>query len=305
MALIASVGLFVLSVLAAALSRMVVSEIEAWNPSLIRHLVRLAVARLPVKHRGRYEEEWQSHVNEVPGVLGKLFAASGFLLAANKIALTVQHYEIEDFRETLGLLTDSGFKLRTVLQRALSGTVALVGLILTLPLIPFITLAVKLGSPGPALCRQERVGRGGKIFYCYKFRTMRQDAEASGSPQWAGDNDPRVTRVGKFLRASLLHEIPQLWCVLKGDMNVVGPRPERPEFVQWLSETIPHYGVRHMVRPGITGWAQIRYKYGSTVEDAREKLEYDLFYIKNASIRLDLLVWFQAVKAILLGPDAK
>ncbi len=148
-------------------------------------------------------------------------------------------------------------------------------------------LAVKLGSPGPALYRQKRVGRGGATFYCYKFRTMRQDAEADTGATWATDDDPRITRVGKFLRSSRLDEIPQLWCVLKGDMHFVGPRPERPEFVEWLSQEIPYYGVRHMVRPGITGWAQVQYKYGNTLDDAREKLQYDLFYIKNASLGLD------------------
>ena len=162
---------------------------------------------------------------------------------------------------------------------------ALIGLLFSLPLLPFIVLAVKLDSSGPALYRQKRVGRGGNIFYCYKFRTMRQDAEADTGATWATDDDPRITRVGKFLRSSRLDEIPQLWCVLKGDMHFVGPRPERPEFVEWLSKEIPYYGVRHVVRPGITGWAQVQYKYGNTLDDAREKLQYDLFYIKNASHR--------------------
>jgi lipopolysaccharide/colanic/teichoic acid biosynthesis glycosyltransferase len=165
-------------------------------------------------------------------------------------------------------------------------------------------LAIRLDSKGPVLYRQRRVGKGGKVFDVVKFRTMRQDAEAGG-PQWAGNNDPRVTRIGRFLRMSRLDEIPQLWCVLKGDMAFVGPRPERPEFVEWLSQEIPYYRVRHMVRPGLTGWAQVKYKYGSTVEDAREKLQYDLFYIKNASIGLDLLIMFQTVKTVLLKRGAQ
>jgi lipopolysaccharide/colanic/teichoic acid biosynthesis glycosyltransferase len=132
-----------------------------------------------------------------------------------------------------------------------------------------------------------------------KFRTMRPDAEAANGPQWADDNDSRVTRVGLFLRRSRLDEIPQLWCVLKGDMAFVGPRPERPEFVEMLTKEIPFYGVRHMVRPGLTGWAQVKYKYGSSVEDALEKLQYDLFYLKNASIGLDLLIMFQTIKTVL------
>lgn len=192
-----------------------------------------------------------------------------------------------------------------MVRRGLSFALALLGLVAALPLLPFIVLAVKLGSAGPALYRQIRVGRGGSTFYCYKFRTMRQDAEADTGATWATDDDPRITRVGKFLRTSRLDEIPQLWCVLKGDMHFVGPRPERPEFVEWLSREIPYYGVRHMVRPGITGWAQVQYKYGNTLDDAREKLQYDLFYIKNASLGLDFLILFQTIKIVLLGRGAQ
>ncbi len=192
-----------------------------------------------------------------------------------------------------------------LVRRAVSIVISLIGLILTLPLIPLIILAIRLDSKGPVFYTQARVGKGGRVFNVVKFRTMRQDAEAANGPQWAGDKDPRVTRVGKFLRASRLDEIPQLWCVLKGDMAFVGPRPERPEFVEWLSEEIPFYGVRHMVRPGLTGWAQVKYKYGSTVADAREKLQYDLFYIKNASIGLDLLILFQTIKTVLLRRGAQ
>ncbi len=190
-------------------------------------------------------------------------------------------------------------------RRMVNFCLALIGLLVSLPLLPFIVLAVKLDSRGPALYRQKRVGRGGTTFYCYKFRTMRQDAEADTGATWATDDDPRITRAGRFLRTSRLDEIPQLWCVLKGDMNFVGPRPERPEFVEWLSKEIPYYGVRHTVRPGITGWAQVQYKYGNTLEDAREKLQYDLFYIKNYSVGLDLVIVFQTVKIVLLGRGAR
>ncbi len=192
-----------------------------------------------------------------------------------------------------------------LVRRVLNFTVALIGLIFALPILPFVILAVKLDSPGPILYRQKRVGRRGAIFYCYKFRTMRKDAEADTGPTWADDQDPRITRGGKFLRSARLDEIPQLWCVLKGDMAFVGPRPERPEFVEWLTRELPYYGVRHMVRPGITGWAQVRYKYGNTIEDAKEKLQYDLFYIKNASIGLDILIMFQTIKIVLLGRGAQ
>jgi sugar transferase (PEP-CTERM system associated) len=206
------------------------------------------------------------------------------------------------------LIFADGFRFSSffrLVRRTLNFSFALAGLVISLPLLPFIVLAVKLDSSGPVLYRQQRVGRRGVIFYCYKFRTMRQDAEADSGATWALDDDPRITRVGRFLRASRLDEIPQLWCVFKGDMHFVGPRPERPEFVEWLKKEIPYYGVRNMVRPGITGWAQVEYKYGNTLEDAREKLQYDLFYIKNASLGLDLLIMFQTIKIVLLGRGAR
>jgi sugar transferase (PEP-CTERM system associated) len=206
------------------------------------------------------------------------------------------------------LVFGEGFRRSTVfrlVRRAVSIVISLVGLVLALPLFPLIVLAIRLDSKGPVFYTQTRVGKGGRLFNVVKFRTMRNDAEALSGAQWASNNDPRVTRAGKFLRYSRLDEIPQLWCVLKGDMAFVGPRPERPEFVEWLSREIPYYGVRHMVRPGLTGWAQVKYKYGSTVEDAREKLQYDLFYMKNASIGLDLLIMFQTIKTVLLSRGAQ
>jgi len=202
----------------------------------------------------------------------------------------------EGFRFSNGLM---------VLRRVFSIIMSALLLLIVSPLIPFVILAIKLDSPGPVLYRQKRVGLGGSTFFCYKFRTMRQDAEADKGATWATDDDPRITRVGRFLRSSRLDEIPQLWCVLKGDMGFVGPRPERPEFVQWLTKEIPYYPVRNVVRPGITGWAQVRYKYGNTLEDAKEKLQYDLFYIKNASLGLDLLIMFQTIKIVILGRGAQ
>jgi sugar transferase (PEP-CTERM system associated) len=206
------------------------------------------------------------------------------------------------------LIFADGFKFGAgffELRRILSLVASALLLIVVLPMIPFVMLAIRLDSDGPILYRQRRVGFGGVHFYCYKFRTMRQDAEADTGATWAADDDPRITRVGRFLRSTRLDEIPQLWCVLKGDMAFVGPRPERPEFVEWLSHEIPYYGVRHSVRPGITGWAQVRYKYGNTLEDAKEKLQYDLYYIKNASIGLDVLIIFQTIKIVLLGRGAQ
>jgi sugar transferase (PEP-CTERM system associated) len=206
------------------------------------------------------------------------------------------------------LVFGEGFRRSTpfrLVRRAVSIVISLIGLILALPLFPLIMLAIRLDSKGPVFYTQTRVGKAGRVFKVVKFRTMGQDAEATSGPKWAGNGDPRVTRVGRFLRSSRLDEIPQLWCVLKGDMAFVGPRPERPEMIELFSKDIPYYGVRHMVRPGLTGWAQVMYKYGSTVEDMREKLQYDLFYIKNASIGLDLLIMFLTVKTVLLRRGAQ
>jgi len=206
------------------------------------------------------------------------------------------------------LLFSPGFQTSPFLRiykRCASLVVSTTGLLLSLPLIPFVALAVKLTSPGPLLYRQNRVGRAGRVFECYKFRTMRADAEADLGPTWAGDEDPRITRVGRFLRLTRIDEIPQLWNVLRGDMTLVGPRPERPEFVELLAKAVPHYNLRHTIRPGITGWAQIRYKYGSSVEDATEKLRYDLFYVKNISPGLDLLIVLETIKTILWRRGAK
>jgi sugar transferase (PEP-CTERM system associated) len=206
------------------------------------------------------------------------------------------------------LLFSPGFhvsRFLVIYKRLASIVVSIIGLLLSLPLVPFIALAIKLTSPGPLFYKQKRVGKDDAVFGCYKFRTMRADAEADTGATWATDDDPRITRVGHFLRAARLDEIPQLWNVLSGDMSMVGPRPERPEFVEGLARKIPLYHLRHAIRPGITGWAQVRYRYGSSVEDAKEKLRYDLFYIKNMSAGLDLLIFLQTIKIILWGRGAK
>ncbi|HTH52319.1 MAG TPA: TIGR03013 family XrtA/PEP-CTERM system glycosyltransferase [Edaphobacter sp.] len=194
-----------------------------------------------------------------------------------------------------------GFRVRPsqqIARRLVSTLAAATGLLLFLPFFPFVVLAVKLSSTGPIFFRQTRVGLGGRNFTVIKFRTMRTDAEAAGA-KWASKDDPRATKVGRFMRKTRIDEIPQLWNVLRGDMGFVGPRPERPEFVPWLSENIPYFDLRHMIRPGLTGWAQVRYGYGSTLEEAREKLEYDLYYIKHMTLGLDLLIMFETVKTIL------
>ncbi len=172
-------------------------------------------------------------------------------------------------------------------------------LVLTLPLLPFIALAVKC-TRGPLLFKQQRTGRHGKTFGAIKFRSMIAEAESNG-PQWATKNDSRVTRAGRFLRATRLDEIPQLVNILRGEMSFVGPRPERPEFVDTLEKQIPFYAERHLVKPGLTGWAQINYPYGDSVEDALEKLRYDLYYIKNRSVLLDLSTVLKTVNTVLRG----
>jgi sugar transferase (PEP-CTERM system associated) len=202
------------------------------------------------------------------------------------------------------LIFGDGFRLTQrhwFLRRIVSTLLALTITILTVPLIPIIALLIKLTSRGPILYRQERVGLRGQVFECFKFRTMRRDAEADSGPTWASDDDPRITRVGKFLRRSRLDEIPQVWNVLRGDMAFVGPRPERPEFVAKLNREIPYYNLRHAARPGITGWAQIKYGYGSSVEEAKEKLRFDLYYIRNVSVMFDLLIVFCTIRAVGIG----
>ena len=186
-------------------------------------------------------------------------------------------------------------------KRVFDLSAASIGLICFLPLVPFIALAIKMDSPGPMLFRQVRVGRGDRPFVLMKFRTMREDAEAGTGAVWSQVDDPRITKVGNFLRRSRLDEIPQLINILKGDMSLVGPRPERPEFVRELKEMIPYYSERHYVKPGLTGWAQVLYSYGSTVDDAIEKLRYDMYYIKNISIILDLYIVIKTFKVVLLG----
>ena len=199
------------------------------------------------------------------------------------------------------------FKSRTirVMKRTTGFIVASVGLVLMLPLIGLIALAIKLDSKGPVIYKQNRCGKDGRVFKLCKFRSMIDNAEAACGPCWATDNDGRVTRVGSILRKYRLDEIPQMWNVLKGDMSFVGPRPERPEFVQRLAEQIPYYSERHVVKPGITGWAQVSYRYGASVEDALEKLKYDLFYIKNMSLVMDLIIIFKTAKIVLLKSGAR
>ena len=189
---------------------------------------------------------------------------------------------------------------RVVMQSIYSLAIALTAAAITLPLMLLIAVLVRLTSPGPALFRQQRVGKNGVVFTLYKFRSMYRDAEAASGAVWAKQDDPRVTRLGKWLRRFRLDELPQLFNVIKGDMSIVGPRPERPEFVQELLQRIPYYRQRHCVKPGITGWAQINQEYGDTIEDTITKLEYDLYYIKHLAPALDAFIMFHTAKVMLL-----
>ncbi len=205
------------------------------------------------------------------------------------------------------IIFSNGFRkgrLTRLLKRAGDIILAAIGIVLTLPLSIATAILVKLDSPGPVFFLQNRTGAGEKTYKIIKFRSMRADAEKDG-PKWASENDDRVGRVGNFIRKIRLDEIPQLWNVLKGEMSMVGPRPEQPFFVKSLEKTIPYYSLRHSVKPGITGWAQVFYPYGATVEDALKKLEYDLYYIKNMNIRMDLWIIFQTIKIVLFRKGSR
>ena len=206
------------------------------------------------------------------------------------------------------LFFGDGFRntIVTKVYKAISDRlIAVLGLAASSPVLLLIALIIKLESPGPVIFRQTRVGRKERPFTIYKFRTMVQDAEKESGPQWAKKNDPRITNFGAFLRKVRLDELPQLYNVLKGDLSIVGPRPERPNFVQELQKIIPYYCKRHFTTPGITGWAQINYPYGDSVEDAAEKLRYDLYYMKHMSIWLDLFIILETFNVILFGKGGR
>ncbi|MDP2689934.1 MAG: exopolysaccharide biosynthesis polyprenyl glycosylphosphotransferase, partial [Deltaproteobacteria bacterium] len=206
------------------------------------------------------------------------------------------------------MVFSDGFKSlrsRKIVKRALDLFLAVVGLVAASPIMLLTALLVKLESKGPVILSQARVGENGREFNIYKFRSMREDAEVSTGPVWAGAKDPRVTRVGAVIRKIRFDELPQLVNVLKGDMSFVGPRPERLFFVTKLKDVIPYYEIRTVVKPGITGWAQIMYPYGATTHDALEKLQYDIYYIKNMSPLLDFLIFFWTIKVILTGKGAR
>jgi sugar transferase (PEP-CTERM system associated) len=190
------------------------------------------------------------------------------------------------------------------IKKIIDKSFAFLGLIISLPLMCLISILIKMDSRGPVLYRQQRIGFNDLIFNLIKFRSMKENAEENGAV-WAQENDPRITRAGRIIRFLRIDELPQLWNVLKGDLSLVGPRPERPEFVKHLIQEIPYYSLRHAVKPGITGWAQINYPYGASDEDALEKLQYDLYYIKNVTLLLDLFVLLKTMRTVLFGKGAR
>jgi sugar transferase (PEP-CTERM system associated) len=214
---------------------------------------------------------------------------------------------VENLRPSWLIFSEGFHKTRVLLasKRALDLAASSIGLILATPIMLLVALAVRLTSAGPILYHQRRVGLHGHVFTVHKFRTMRVDAEQHTGPMWSTLNDNRITSIGGFLRRTRLDELPQLWNVLIGEMSFVGPRPERPEFVSQLTETIPFYGQRHVLKPGLTGWAQVRYTYGASVEDTIEKLQYDLYYIKNLSIALDIVIILETIKTVILRKGAR
>jgi len=206
------------------------------------------------------------------------------------------------------MILSEGFRqglARDAVKRAFDLFVSGLLLLVSLPAMALTALLIRLESNGPILYRQERIGQHGRPFTIFKFRSMRTDAESDGKPKWAGQNDDRTTRVGRIIRKLRIDELPQVFNVFMGDMSFVGPRPERPFFVQQLLKEIPYYASRHSVKPGITGWAQVRYCYGASIEDAIEKLQYDLYYVKNHSLFLDLMILFQTAQVVLWGKGAR
>jgi sugar transferase (PEP-CTERM system associated) len=213
-----------------------------------------------------------------------------------------------DFVNAGWLIFGDGFNqgfYRTAVKRIFDILCSLILILLAAPIMVITAIVIKLESQGPIFYRQERVGYNSKNFKVSKFRSMRTDAEKDGKPRWATAQDDRVTRVGHIIRRLRIDELPQLFNVLNGDMSLVGPRPERPFFVEQLTNEIPYYAVRHSIKPGVTGWAQVRYQYGSTIEDSQEKLQYDLYYVKNHSLFLDFVILFETVGVVLTGKGAR
>ncbi len=262
-------------------------------------------------------------LHRITRIVVALEDSRGRLPVRELVRLRVQGIRVEDANSTLSALTgrvwlstvkpswfvfSDGFhraRWTMVVKRIIDLSCGAIGLLVSLPLMLLVAVAIRLESRGPIIFRQIRVGKGGKTFELLKFRSMRQDAELGTGAQWAQINDPRATRLGKYLRKSRLDELPQFINVIRGEMSFVGPRPERPVFVDQLRQKISYYDERHSVRPGLTGWAQVQYSYGASEEDAARKLEYDLFYLKNMSIFFDCAIVLQTIRSVITGRGAR
>jgi sugar transferase (PEP-CTERM system associated) len=285
---------------AGPLDRSGVSPVLGGHPDLARVIAEHGITRVVIglaDRRGHLPIQELLHA-KLAGVCVE-DAATTYERLAGKIL-------VDDLKPSWLIFSD-GFqvsRLTRFAKRAFDLVFALAGFLLALPVMALTALAVKLESSGPIFYCQERVGENGRLFTLCKFRSMRTDAE-TGTPIWAKDKDDRVTRVGRFIRLTRLDELPQFWNVLRGDMSFVGPRPERQYFVEQLEAAIPFYAARHAVKPGVTGWAQVKYRYGASVEDALEKLRYDLYYIKHRSLVFDLTILLDTIKVIVARKGAQ
>jgi sugar transferase (PEP-CTERM system associated) len=258
-------------------SKVVVAVTERRGEYPVKEMLRLRVAGYPI-------HEWPGFFEKLSGRIPIDSLAPSFFIFN------------EGFRKS---------RIALLMRRIVSVVVAAVALVALVPLFIVVAIMIKIDSPGPVIYSQIRMGQNGRRIRIYKFRSMRDNAETNGEAVWAVENDPRITRVGHILRRTRIDELPQLVNILLGELDFVGPRPERPEFVEKLQEQIPYYALRHTVKPGLTGWAQVMFHYSGTIDESKKKLQYDLFYIKNMSPRLDLLILFHTVKIVLLGRGAR
>lgn len=296
-------------------------EIVGFFPSPAERGIKVPESKVLERNGALMDIARRLNVNEI--VVAVMERRGGAMPLRELLDCKLQGVRVYDlasyFEQTLGqirldalyagwLIFGDGFSqggMRTVVKQVFDFVCAIVLLVLAAPVMVLAALAIVLESGFPILYRQERVGQYGRLFNVIKFRSMRNDAEKDGTPRWATAKDDRITRVGRIIRKTRIDELPQLFSVLSGEMSLVGPRPERPYFVDQLTKQIPFYAVRHSVKPGVTGWAQVRYHYGASVEDAAEKLQYDLYYVKNHSLMLDLVVLFETVGVVLMAKGAR
>lgn len=269
------------------------AEIGAWCRVLAHKIICVTALKLPAKIQSRMLEEWGALLEDIPGDISKLWMAIS--LYRKRSALVDECEELVD----KPILPPVGKVLRFT-KRFVDIQVSIIGLLMLLPLFLLVSVLIKIDSPGPVIYRQVRVGLRGRPFLIWKFRTIRQDAEKACS-SWTLMSDPRISRIGWWLRKTCIDEIPQLLNVLKGDMSLIGPRPERQDFSQYMQDNIPYYGLRHTVRPGLTGWAQVEFPCSATADDAFMKFQYDLYYVKRLSFWIDMSVLAKTIQAVLLG----